>query len=197
MSNNTYALPTTAKEAVNRLEAGNKNYKADTLKHERQNQATRDEWLSTQEPWAVVLSCADSRVTPELVFDTGIGELFVLRVAGNIANTCTLASIEYAVAKTTNVQVIVVMGHEKCGAVTAAMDNKTAWPYSLNMLLAHITPPLRLAGEGATVEAVVKQNARYQAEELTKRSTIIADAVNAGKVQIVTAYYKLDGTVQW
>lgn len=189
-----YQRPTDFQTSIERLKEGNANFVADTPKHPNQNQASRDRWLETQEPWAVVLSCADSRVAPELTFDTGVGELFVLRVAGNIANTCTLASIEYAVANTTKVHVIVVMGHEGCGAVGAAMAGGVL-PYSLNMLVAHLIPPLRLAGPDATKDQIIRENAKYQAAELLSRSTIIKEAVDAGKVRIVTAHYNLDGSV--
>ena len=195
-----YPQPTDAASAIQRMKDGNANYVAETAVHPNQDQASRDKWLKTQEPWAVVLSCADSRVAPELAFDTGVGELFVLRVAGNIANTSTLASIEYAVAHTNNVKVIVVMGHEACGAVGAAMA-KSVLPYSLNHLIAHIIPPMRLAEEAhggkPTVQQVVEENARYQAQELLDRSDIIRGAVDAGKVKIVTAYYNLKGEVTW
>ncbi len=190
-----YQRPTDFNSAIERLKEGNANFVADTPKHPNQNKESREKWLETQKPWAVVLSCADSRVAPELAFDTGVGELFVLRVAGNIANTCTLASIEYAVAHTTDVRVIVVMGHQGCGAVGAAMAGGVL-PYSLNMLIAHIIPPLRMAGEGATAEQVIAENAKYQAAELLNRSTIIKEAVDAGKLRIVTANYNLDGTVE-
>jgi carbonic anhydrase len=137
-----------------------------------------------------VLSCADSRVVPEFAFDAGLGELFVLRVAGNVANTSTIASIEYAVAHCGS-RVIVVLGHQSCGAVTAAMaggDNG----HNLNHLLAHITPAISAAPEGASINDVVKVNAKKTVEDLSSRSTIIGDAVDSGSVKIVSAYYNLD-----
>ena len=135
-----------------------------------------------------MLSCADSRVVPEVAFDTGLGELFVLRVAGNIANTDTIASIEYAVAHLGN-QVIVVMGHESCGAVGAALaggDNG----YNLNLLLAQIEPAKAQAGS-SDVNTVVKKNAELSAGDLYDRSEIIKDAVDKGNLKIVTAFYNL------
>ena len=115
--------------------------------------------------------------------------MFVVRVAGNVANTSSMASIEYAVAHL-GVQVIVVLGHESCGAVAAAMaggDNG----HNLNHLLSHITPALSATEEGASVADVVKKNADINAKELSNRSAIIGDAVNGGKVKIVPAYYHL------
>ncbi|MEC9399182.1 MAG: carbonic anhydrase, partial [Myxococcota bacterium] len=105
---------------IERLKAGNERFVKDTTEGKLRDQARRADLVGGQKPWAIVLSCADSRVAPELAFDTGLGELFVLRVAGNIANTDTIASIEYAVAHIGS-PVIVVLGHQSCGAVTAAI----------------------------------------------------------------------------
>jgi len=91
-----YGNVTSWSEALARLEEGNARYKSGKYEHPNQSPECREMWTGKQEPWCVVLSCADSRVTPEMVFDTGIGELFIIRVAGNIANASTIASIEYA-----------------------------------------------------------------------------------------------------
>ena len=141
-------------------------------------------------PYAIILSCADSRVVPELSFDTGLGELFVVRVAGNVANTSTIGSIEYAVAHI-GCPLLVVMGHQNCGAVTAAIgggDNG----YNINHLLSHVTPAMAAAGDGADVNAVVKKNAELTVDELSARSSIIRDAIEAGKLKVVPAYYALE-----
>ena len=118
-----------------------------------------------------------------------LGELFVVRVAGNIANTSSIASIEYAVAHIGS-KILVVLGHESCGAVTAAVgggDNG----YNLNHLLAHITPAIAASKKNASVNTVVKKNAELTAEELKNRSSIIANAVKNRKLKIVSAYYNL------
>lgn len=177
-------------EVLNRLQEGNSRFVADKLNSKLQDGVRRDELTSGQQPHTIVLSCADSRVVPELAFDAGLGELFVLRVAGNVANTSTIASIEYAVAHCGS-RVIVVLGHQSCGAVTAAMaggDNG----HNLNHLLAHITPAISAAPEGASINDVVKVNAEKTVEDLSSRSTIIGDAVASGSVKIVPAYYNLD-----
>lgn len=173
-----------------RLKSGNERFVADKLDGKLQNSSRRGELTSGQEPYAIVLSCADSRVVPELAFDTGLGELFVVRVAGNIANSSSMASIEYAVAHCGS-QVIVVLGHQSCGAVTAAMkggDNG----YNLNHLLGHITPAIHASGDGASVTDVVKKNAELTKNELINRSDIIGTAVKNGTVEILPAYYNLD-----
>ena len=177
-------------EVINRLKEGNDRFTRDHLEHQLQDQPRRDALVSGQAPWAIVLSCADSRVAPELAFDAGLGELFVCRVAGNVANTSTTASIEYAVAHL-GTQVIVVLGHQSCGAVTAAIgggDNG----YNLNHLLAHVAPAIAASESGAEVNDVVKKNAEMTSADLVNRSSIIGDAVKSGGLKIVPAYYNLD-----
>lgn len=177
-------------EVLSRLEAGNARFVEDKLDGRLQDSNRRDELTSGQSPYAVVLSCADSRVVPELAFDAGLGELFVVRVAGNVANTESIASIEYAIAHLGS-PVIVVLGHESCGAVGAAIQGGDNG-YNLNVLLAQITPAICACEDGAAVNTVVKKNAELNADELLSRSGIIKGAVDAGKLKIVPAYYNLD-----
>jgi carbonic anhydrase len=180
----------TKQEVLERLKAGNQNFVNDKLNAENQDSARRESQTGGQAPYAIVLSCADSRVVPELAFDTGIGELFVVRVAGNVANTSSIASMEYAVAHL-GTEVIVVLGHQACGAVTAAVgggDNG----YNLNHLLAHIAPAIANVSDSSNVDEVIRENAKRTVTELTNRSSIIGEAVNSGKVDIVPAYYHLN-----
>ena len=175
-------------QVLQRLKEGNERFVSNKLKWDLSDDSRRSELTKGQAPWAIVLSCADSRVVPELAFDTGLGELFVLRVAGNIANTDTIASIEYAVAHL-GTEVIVVMGHESCGAVGAALaggDNG----YNLNHLLAQIEPAKSQA-ESTDVDTVVRKNAELSAKDLYERSQIISSAVDNGKLKITSAFYNL------
>ncbi len=176
--------------ALNRLIEGNTRFVEDKLEGKLKDSERRNSLTSGQEPYAIVLSCADSRVVPELAFDTGLGELFVVRVAGNIANTSSMASIEYAVAHCGS-KLIVVLGHQSCGAVTAAVNGGDNG-YNLNHLLAHITPAIEASDKQATISDVIKTNAKLTLKELTNRSSIIGDAVSKGDVKIVPAYYNLD-----
>lgn len=181
----------TNQEVIHRLKNGNARFVEDHLDGKLQNSSRREDLVSGQAPYAIVLSCADSRVVPELAFDAGLGELFTVRVAGNVANSSSIGSIEYAVAHC-GTKVIVVMGHESCGAVTAAVaggDNG----YNINHLLSHITPAIAASAEGATITDIVKKNAEMTVEELKNRSAIIKTAVDSGDVKIVAAYYNLDG----
>lgn len=182
-------------DALTRLKEGNQRFVADSLDGNLQTSDRRSELTGGQHPYAIILSCADSRVVPELAYDTGLGEIFVIRVAGNIANTSTIASIEYAVAHL-GVNLIVVMGHESCGAVTAALDGGDAG-YNLNHLLAHILPA-KAAAEDKSVNGVVKKNAELTGRALAQRSDIITDAIEGGKLKIMPAYYNLgSGEVEY
>jgi carbonic anhydrase len=177
-------------EIISRLKAGNERFVIDKLDGKLQDSSRRDELTSGQDPYAIILSCADSRVVPEFAFDTGLGELFVVRVAGNIANTSSIGSIEYAVAHIGS-PVLIVLGHQSCGAVTAAVNGGDNG-YNLNHMLAHITPALNASGENAEVNDVVRKNAELTAKELRTRSSIIDNAVKEGKLEILPAYYNLD-----
>ena len=196
-----------SEQALARLKSGNTRFVNDKLDGELQDSVRRSELTGAQTPYAIVLSCADSRVVPELAFDTGLGELFVIRVAGNIANTSSIASIEYAVAHL-GVKLIVVLGHQSCGAVTAAMaggDNG----YNLNHLLTHLQPAVNAVAEGNTdrdygdqsVDAVVRENAIRTGQDLVARSSIIQDAIQGSRdqaLQIIPAWYVLDtGVVEF
>ena len=180
----------TIQEILQRLEAGNNRFVADKLDGKLQDSSRRESLVGGQDPYAIILSCADSRVVPELAFDAGLGELFVVRVAGNVANNSSIASIEYAVAHIGS-KVIVVLGHQSCGAVTAAIQGGDNG-HNLNHLLYHVTPALAAAGEGAPINTVVKKNAELTAQELINRSSIIKNAVDSGALKIVPAYYNLD-----
>ena len=175
-----------AKEALDKIKVGNEQYVEDK-EHVGTDKKIRESLITGQDPYAIVLSCADSRVVPESIFDANAGELFVLRVAGNIANTSTIASIEYAVAHL-GTKLIIVLGHESCGAVTAALaggDNG----YNLNHLCSHIVPAIA-ASESSEVNDVVRMNAKITCKDLVSRSEIIANAVNNG-LEIVSAFYNL------
>lgn len=176
-------------QVITRLKEGNERYVSDKPVRELQNVTRRKELAEGQKPWAIVLSCADSRVVPELAFDTGLGEVFVVRVAGNIANTSSIASIEYAVANL-NAKVIVVLGHENCGAVTAAIKGGD-YGYNLNHLLAHLSSSVSAADQNASVNEVVKKNVKHTVSELMSRSSTIANAIKKNDLKIVPAYYHL------
>lgn len=175
-------------QILQRLQEGNVRFVADKADGRLQDSHRRHALTGGQSPYAVILSCADSRVVPEFAFDTGVGELFVIRVAGNVANTSTVASIEYAVDQL-QAAVVVVMGHERCGAVTAAVEGVSG-SSNLAHLLAHIAPACEGAA-GGSIEVVVKKNTELTALELVRRSDILSAAVHDQTLTIVPAYYEL------
>ena len=145
-----------------------------------------------QEPFASVLSCADSRVPVELIFDQSIGHVFVNRVAGNIATSEIIASIEYGVA-VLGTRVLIVLGHAACGAVKASIAAKDV-PGQISSLYRYIRPAVDEAQ--GDVEKTIRANAKIQAKLLKDSSPVIASAVKDGKLKVVAAYYDLtDGKV--
>jgi carbonic anhydrase len=145
-----------------------------------------------QEPFAAVLSCADSRVPVELIFDQSIGHVFVTRVAGNVATSAIIASLEYGVA-VLGTKAIMVLGHANCGAVKASIEAK-AVPGQISALYPHIRPAVDQAG--SDLEAAIKANAKIQAGLLRQSSPVLAGHIKENQLKIVAGYYDLSsGTV--
>ena len=142
-----------------------------------------------QEPFAAVLSCADSRVPVEIIFDQSIGHIFVTRVAGNVVAPEIIASLEYGAA-VLGTKAILVMGHANCGAVKAAMEGKAA-PGQISTLYRHFQPAIGQAG--SNLEAAIKANAIMQSDLLRKSSTVIAELVKENKIKVTAAYYNFAG----
>jgi carbonic anhydrase len=185
-----------AKEILTRLKEGNQRYVMGKLERPHQNMERISESSVGQNPYAIILSCSDSRVIPELIFDTGLGDLFVIRVAGNIANTSSIASIEYAVANL-GASLIVVMGHQSCGAVTAAVEGGDL-SKNLNHLVNHIKPAISKAKNPKCIDEVIHLNAVETKNTMIQNSSIIAEGVNLKSLDIVPAYYSLEtGIVDW
>lgn len=143
--------------------------------------------VDRQEPFAAVLACADSRVPVELLFDQSIGHVFVTRVAGNVVTPEIIASLEYGVA-VLGTKAIVVLAHANCGAVKATIQGKEV-PGQISALYPHIQPAVDQAGHD--LPAASKANAKIQAALLREASTVIAEAVKAGKLKVVAGYYDL------
>ncbi len=143
--------------------------------------------IEKQEPFAAVLSCADSRVPVELIFDQSIGHVFVARVAGNIATPEIIATLEYGAAAL-GTKVILVMGHGNCGAVKATIQAKEV-PGQISALYSHIQPAVNQAGPD--LEATTKANAKIQAALLREASTVIAGLLKEHKLKVVAGYYDI------
>jgi carbonic anhydrase len=194
----------TADEALDKLLAGNRNFVANRLAIMESNwPAVRRELAAGQKPYAIILSCSDSRVPPEIIFDKGLGEIFVVRVAGNIPDPIVLGSIEYA-AEHFGSPLIVVLGHKRCGAVSAAVDAEGRPGGNIGAIIKTIAPAVKQARKdspGATkselVEPAIDNNIKLVAKSLVKQSPVIRSFVNEGKIRIVGAKYDLDdGTVK-
>lgn len=181
----------TADEALKLLKEGNKRYVKGDLRHPHTDPERRHEIADAQHPFAVILSCADSRVVPELLFDQGLGDLFVIRVAGNVAKDKVFGSIEYAV-KYLNSKLIVVLGHENCGAVNASLGDADPGGH-IGSIIEKIKPAVYMARrmKGDLLTNAIKVNAQIVGEELKETKPILSDAVKTAGVQVVSAYYNL------
>ena len=188
----------TPDEALQRLMAGNKRFVTAEVTHRAQEiKMAREKLVGGQKPYAIILSCSDSRVPPEIVFDETLGQLFVVRVAGNVSDPVVLGSIEYAVEHLGS-SLIMVMGHEACGAVTAAFDAKGRAEGNIEAVVGPIAPAVRKAKEGMKdkgrpeqLDAAIDNNINIQAEALTRDSSLVKEYVSRGKVRIVKAKYHL------
>jgi carbonic anhydrase len=147
----------------------------------------KDHIVDKQEPFAAVLSCADSRVPVELIFDQSIGHLFVTRVAGNVATPELIGSLEYGAA-VLGTKAILVLGHADCGAVKATMYGKPV-PGQISSLFPHIQPAVDEAHHD--LDGAIRANARIQADLLRKASPVLSEMVKDGKLKVVSGYYEL------
>ncbi len=171
---------------------GNQRFVKQLMRRPNQSQLRLQEVSQSQHPFATILSCADSRVLPEILFDRGIGDIFDVRVAGNIATLEVLGSIEYAVGLL-KTPLLMVLGHERCGAVTAAVKNESLANSQIESFIKAIKPSVEKvkAQSGDIVDNAVIANVLDQIENL-KISPILRDRLDSGKLQIVGGRYDLD-----
>ncbi len=189
------AVAMTPAQALVRLKEGNERFASDVTADLHIDAARRTELVAGQAPYALVLSCADSRVPPEIVFNTGLGELFVVRSAGEVLDRSILASLEYG-AEHLKSPLLVVMGHEFCGAVKAAKERKpgTSMGPNLDFLLKQIQPAVARADKALFDEplrAAVLANVELIVSDLQVQSPILHTLVQRGRLQIVGAFYEL------
>jgi carbonic anhydrase len=196
----------TADEALARLKDGNRRFVEDAPHEPDISRERRLALASGQEPFATLVGCSDSRVGPELLFGAGLGELFIVRTAGNNIDTAGMGSIEFSVA-VLGVPLIVVLGHEKCGAVAAATEvvtNDARFPGSIGRMIEPIVPAVLAAQrngwkDGTLVEGAIEENVRRVVERLERYSEpMIVEPVASGKLKVVGAVYSLaTGEVRW
>lgn len=192
----------TPDQALQNLKDGNARYLAGASQNPRRDAKRRAETVSGgQHPFAIILSCADSREPVEILFDQGIGDLFVVRVAGNVADVDELGTMEYG-ADHLGAPLIVVLGHTKCGAVTAVVKGEHVHG-NIPQLVDNIIPAAKkvkdkgVTGDAAIPEAI-KANVMQSIEDTFKNSDILRERVAAGKLKIVGGVYDLEkGTVEW
>jgi carbonic anhydrase len=201
------AATLSADGALKQLLAGNQRFTAGQSISPDHGLARIQSLAQSQAPVAVILGCADSRVPPEVIFDQGLGSLFTIRVAGNIADDANLASIEYAV-DSLNIKLVMVLGHERCGAVTAALNaltNGTHLPGHLESLTKVIEPAIAQAKQqqsgdlqpGELLDQSVRANIRAVVEALSTSQPILAQRLEQKTIKIVGGYYDLDsGSVE-
>ncbi len=183
-----------ANEALDRLIEGNNRYVNDKLLHPNRTSERREAIISKQKPFAIILGCSDSRVSPEILFDEGVGDLFVVRVAGNVVGPIELESIDYG-ALYLKSSVIMVLGHQNCGAVDAVLEGNTK---DIPAIAKRIEPAVKIAKKekGNTLENAIQENVRLIVKQL-KQTKSLSPLVRQKKLEIVGGYYDLEtGKVQ-
>lgn len=183
-------------EAIRALKTGNARFFSGTAQRPELSAAERRAQILAQTPFAVVLGCSDSRVPTEIIFDQGLGDLFITRVAGNIVDTATVGSVEYAVEHL-KTHLVVIMGHEGCGAVKAALlpaQDRNRESENIQALLNHIVPSVanlpKIRDEKAKMREAVIANVRRQVQELKKINSI-QKAIASNKIAVIGAYYEI------
>jgi len=200
----------TPDEALQKLMDGNQRYVENHMTGSKLcDLSTRTSLAKSQHPYAIILTCSDSRVPPEILFDKGLGEIFVIRVAGNVPDPVVLGSIEYA-AEHLGSPLVMVLGHERCGAVKATVDakGKSSGSKNIDAIVKIVAPAVKAAARDCQacgddkkcadtkkdefVECVVDANAKIVAASLTKNSKILKHLSHEKKIRIVAAKYDLD-----
>lgn len=189
--------PKTAKESWEALVAGNRNFVASNPAHPRQDADVRLSTANQQKPFAAVFGCSDSRLAAEMIFDVGLGDLFVIRNAGQVMAETILGSLEYAV-EVLDVPLILVLGHDECGAVRSTMSaldgTLLAQGEFIHNLVDRIMPTVKRSVEAGqcSIDEISDRHVRDTIDELLDRSNVVATAVKAGKLAVVGANYKLE-----
>ncbi|MEU9182679.1 carbonic anhydrase [Streptomyces sp. NPDC048550] len=195
----TDAQTPTPQDAFEVLLAGNQRFVTGAPEHPNQDAARRTETLPAQNPFAVIFGCSDSRLAAEIIFDRGLGDLFVVRTAGHVAGSEVLGSIEYGMS-VLGAPLVVVLGHDACGAVAATRsaveDGTTAGGY-VRDVIERVTPSVLATRAAGHIEDAdfIAEHIRHTVDLLLDRSRVLADAVDAGRSAVVGLQYRLaDGT---
>jgi carbonic anhydrase len=182
----------TTDKALRKLAEGNARFVASQLTHPNQGKDRRAEVSKGQSPFAVIVGCSDSRIPPEIIFDQGLGDLFVIRVAGNVLDDIGMGSIEYAVDHL-GTQLVVVLGHGKCGAVTATVQGGEAHGHVGSIIKAIATALEKAKGlSGDLTDNTIKANAGLVANQISSSAPILSKKVAEGRIKVVSAYYNIE-----
>lgn len=190
------ARPQSPQEAWDAMKSGNQRFVTGSLAHPRQDIDRRTTIAAAQKPYAALFGCADSRLSAEIIFDVGLGDLFVVRNAGQVIAETILGSLEYAV-EVLGVSVILVLGHDECGAIRATIDSTegkvNAEGIFIHDLVERIKPTVLAANASGKflIDEVTELHIQDTIDEMLSRSKVISDAVKAGKLGVVGANYKL------
>ncbi|MEI8128110.1 MAG: carbonic anhydrase [bacterium] len=187
------------KEALKKLIDGNKRFAQNKSLHPNLGNELRNALLNGQKPFAAVLSCSDSRVPVEIIFDVGVGDIFVIRTAGHVLSKEVLGSLEYA-TNSLGVKLIMIMGHDNCGAVKSALEIYSEDKYhefsdNLQSLLGHIYPAfddLDFKSNDNLLQDAVESNVNYQLSDLVKKDAYLAKKINEKKIKLIGAIYRMD-----
>lgn len=185
-------------ESLKKLVEGNRRFAQGKSLHPNRSEELRSALLDGQNPYAVVISCSDSRVPVEIIFDVGLGDIFVIRTAGHVLSNETMGSLEYAVREL-GVKFIMIMGHDNCGAVNSAMKIFNEGEYenatqNFHKLLSHIYPvfeQMKITGKSSLDDAI-NMNIKYQVKDLLEKDDYLAQQVKDEKIMVVGAKYSLD-----
>jgi carbonic anhydrase len=176
-------------DALQLLMEGNERYVNDELEHPNRTSDRREATLALQTPFAVIVGCSDSRVSPEIIFDQGIGDLFIVRVAGNVIGPLELESIEYAAFVLKSVMIL-VLGHENCGAVNAVVQGKTKELPAIALIMGSAVKQAKDHDPAGTLKAAIKANALHM-KDLLLRSEKLGKLAKTKAIDIQAAYYNL------
>lgn len=196
-----FASSQKGEEAYTKLIEGNKRFVSGNLIQKDSGDAKRKDLAKGQHPFAIVVTCSDSRVSPEIIFDQGLGELFVVRVAGNVVDPVALGSIEYA-AEHLHTPLLIILGHTHCGAVTAAVDVKGKPEGNIGAIVKKIVPAVKKAkAKGGSREDIIanaiKENVLLVEREIEKKSPLLKHLIEKGELKVISAVYDISsGTVE-
>lgn len=182
--------------ALEQLIEGNKRFAQGKSSHPNLGEELRNSLVKAQKPFAAILSCSDSRVPIEIIFDVGLGDLFVVRTAGHVLSREVVGSLEYAV-RSLDVKFIMILGHDNCGAIQTALDIYKSGSYdeaskNIQSILDHIYPALKNLDDENDLNLAIKLNIRHQLEDLIKKDSYLAKKIKTGELIIAGGKYCLE-----